>query len=130
MNDENTALLRRKERTWPARTAITLTGTEENVAPFRRSRIGQAMGYGPRSTRKTGAHRTPAKRGLMLPADPIPAAGFKVISGKRSPPDDGRKYQVQFRNGYVDRKHEYTAGQLVWKHDGGCWDVVAVKGDK
>jgi len=37
------------------------------------------------------------------------------------------KYTVQFRNGYVDRANAYTAGQLVWAHDGGPWDVVAVR---
>lgn len=49
-----------------------------------------------------------------------------MVSGKRSPPDDGREYQVQFRNGFVDDKHKYTARQLKWKHEGHDFDVVAV----
>ena len=63
----------------------------------------------------------------MIPAEPIPAPGFRMVSGKQSPPDNGTKYEVQFRNGYVDRKHTYSAGQLRWKHDGSDWDVVAVR---
>ena len=62
-----------------------------------------------------------------LPVQPIPAPGFRMVSGKRSPPDDGREYQVQFRNGFVDDKHKYTARQLKWKHEGHDFDVVAVK---
>lgn len=61
-----------------------------------------------------------------LPIHPIPAPGFHLVSGKRSPPNDGREYQVQFRNGWVDQ-HKYTAGQLKWKHEGHDWDVLAVK---
>ena len=52
--------------------------------------------------------------------------GFTPISGKRSPPKGDTKYEVIFRNGFVDRTG-YTASQLVWIHDGGSWDVVAVK---
>lgn len=33
---------------------------------------------------------------------------------------------MQFRNGFIDRTG-YTASQLVWVHDGGSWDVVAVR---
>lgn len=63
---------------------------------------------------------------MSLPTQPIPAPGYRLISGKRKPPE-GRKYHVQFRNGYVDEKHTYEAPQLVWIHDGGTWDVVAVR---
>lgn len=59
--------------------------------------------------------------------DDIPP-GFSRISGKRSPPRDGTAYTVQFRCGFIDWNNAYTAEQLVWKHDGGPWDVVAVKG--
>ena len=52
--------------------------------------------------------------------------GFTAISGKRSPPRGERKYEVQFRNGFIDSTG-YTAKQLVWVHDGGSWDVVAVR---
>ena len=34
---------------------------------------------------------------------------------------------MQLRNGYVDDKHEYTARQLRWVHDGSLGDIVAVK---
>lgn len=64
---------------------------------------------------------------MSFPVDPIPAPGFRRVSGKRSPPDDGKKYEVQFRNGYVDRKNTYTAAQLQWKHGESDWDVVAVR---
>jgi hypothetical protein len=64
---------------------------------------------------------------MPLPADPIPAPGFKLISGKKAPPDDGTEYEIQFRSGWIDRARTYTARQLVWKHDGSAWDVVAVR---
>jgi hypothetical protein len=63
----------------------------------------------------------------MLPLDEIPAPGFRLVSGKHRPLNQGQKYQVQFANGYVDRKHEYTASQLKWIHAGHLWDVIAVK---
>ena len=56
----------------------------------------------------------------------IPALGFQIVSGKRNPPKD-EKWYVQFRGGYVDEKHSYSAEQLRWKHNGSEWDVVAVK---
>ena len=56
----------------------------------------------------------------MLPTDPIPANGFRLISGKRSPPKGDKRYEVQFRNGY-------TAAELRWIHDGSDWDVVAIR---
>lgn len=60
---------------------------------------------------------------------PIPAPGFKLISGKRAPPDDGTEYTIQLRTGFVDRAHRYTARQLVWIHDGSGGDVVAIRKD-
>lgn len=60
-----------------------------------------------------------------LPREPVPAPGFKLISGKRAPKEG--KYQVQFRNGYIDDKHEYSPSQLRWVHEGHAWDVVAVR---
>lgn len=63
----------------------------------------------------------------MLPTEPIPANGFRLISGKRSPPKGDKRYEVQFRNSYVDRKHSYTAAELRWIHDGSDWDVVAIR---
>ena len=57
---------------------------------------------------------------------PIPE-GFTPISGKRNPPKSEQKYHVMFRNGFIDQNTAYTASQLVWIHDGGSWDVVAIK---
>jgi hypothetical protein len=62
---------------------------------------------------------------MSLPISPIPAPGYSLISGKRSPPDNGTQYMPQYRNGYVDR-WTYTAKQLRWVHDGSAWDVVAI----
>lgn len=57
----------------------------------------------------------------------IPAPGFRMVSGKRSPPKGEQRYEVQFRCGYVDDRNTYTAAQLVWQHHGHGWDVVAVR---
>ena len=66
---------------------------------------------------------------MNLPVQPIPAHDFRMVSGKRSPPDDGKEYHVQFRNGYVPQ-YRFTARQLVWKHEGHDWDVIAVNTDR
>lgn len=58
--------------------------------------------------------------------EPIPAPGFRMVSGKRSPPRDGKRYFIQLRMGFADRRVSYTAEQLVWQHDGSSGDVVAV----
>jgi len=67
---------------------------------------------------------------------PIPAPGFKLISGKRNPPkgDGTRRYWVQFRNGFCDEGCTYPAhterGQPVrwkWGKKSDDWDIVAVK---
>ena len=52
--------------------------------------------------------------------------GFRPVSGKRSPPKGDTKYEVQFRNGFVDDRG-YTASQLNWIHTGWAFDVVAVR---
>lgn len=62
-----------------------------------------------------------------MPLDPIPAPGFRLVSGKQGPKDQTMKYQVQFRCGRIDKSNVYTARQLVWIHDGSPFDVVAVK---
>lgn len=59
--------------------------------------------------------------------EPIPAPGFKLISGKRSPPNDGTEYHIQLRTGFADMANTYTCRQLVWIHDGSGGDVVAIK---
>lgn len=64
---------------------------------------------------------------MGLPLDPIPAPGFRLVSGKQRPRDETMKYQVQFRNGFIDRANTYTASQLVWIHNGNPFDVIAVK---
>ena len=52
--------------------------------------------------------------------------GFRLVSDNHRPPKGDTKYEVIFRNGFVDRTG-YTASQLVWIHDGSSWDIVAVK---
>jgi hypothetical protein len=52
--------------------------------------------------------------------------GFQRISGKRKPPTSGPFY-IMLRTGFVDLSNTYTREQLVWIHDGGPGDVVAVK---
>lgn len=64
---------------------------------------------------------------MSLPTHLIPAPGFKLVSGRQGPRKKEAKYMVQFRNGFVDQKHSYTAAQLRWTHEGHDWDVVAVK---
>lgn len=66
---------------------------------------------------------------MTLPASKIPAPGFVRISGERPPPDKTAKWIVQFRNGWIDAQHTYTADQIRWKHhEPPCaWDVVAVR---
>lgn len=58
------------------------------------------------------------------------AEGFRKISGKRSPPRSDKRYFIQLRMGFADKRTSYTADQLVWKHDGSPGDIVAVKEDK
>jgi hypothetical protein len=31
------------------------------------------------------------------------------------------------RTGFIDTKHEYTASQINWIHDGGPGDIIAVR---
>lgn len=66
---------------------------------------------------------------MSLPTDKIPAPGFTLISGKRSPPNDGSKYELQFRIGFVDRKNAYAPDQIRWVHRDppDSFDIVAVR---
>lgn len=57
----------------------------------------------------------------------IPAPGFRLVSGKRNPKDDGKQYHIQLRNGFADMNHAYTAHQIVWIHAKSGGDVVAVR---
>jgi hypothetical protein len=63
----------------------------------------------------------------------IPSHGYQLISGQRRPPNDGKLYGIQLRNGFCDEQHRYTAAQIVWLHDfstnptGSGGDVVAIK---
>jgi len=57
----------------------------------------------------------------------IPAPGYSIISGKKRPPDDGKLYGIQLRNGFCDEQHRYTAAQIDWIHTGSAGDVCAVK---
>jgi len=59
--------------------------------------------------------------------EPIPAPGYRTISGKANPPDDGTLYHVQLRSGFADQSNAYTARQIVWIHTGSGGDVVAIR---
>lgn len=50
--------------------------------------------------------------------------GFVRISGKRKPPE-GWRGRILLRNGWNDGR-TYEREQLVWVHDGGSGDIVAV----
>ena len=52
--------------------------------------------------------------------------GFQRISGKRKPPTEGPFY-IMLRMGFVDLNNTYERPQIIWIHDGGPGDVVAVK---
>jgi len=60
---------------------------------------------------------------LSTPAIPN---GFTPVLEQQIPVLKNREYFVMFRNGFVDWKNAYRADQLVWVHDGGSWDVIAV----
>ena len=62
----------------------------------------------------------------MLVIDHIPSPGFTPTNG-RIPRLRSEKLTVQFRNGYVDRKHSYTIDQIRWGDSGSEWDVVAAR---
>ena len=70
----------------------------------------------------------------MTPPQPIPAPGFHKNPGTY--PDlmpKETKLRVQFANGRIDDRHEYTPAQLRWGLTGHSWDVGAVRpvgGDK
>lgn len=34
---------------------------------------------------------------------------------------------IQLRTGFCDLQHRYTAKQLIWIHDGGPGDIMAIK---
>ena len=58
--------------------------------------------------------------------------GFRPISGKRRPPQSDKEYIVAFRrlndSPFIDWNRTYTRDQIEnWTHDGGSWDVLAVK---
>lgn len=57
--------------------------------------------------------------------------GFRAVSGKRRPPNSDQEYEVMFRRKgqepYIDTNHTYRADQLNWIHDGGSFDVIAVR---
>ena len=57
----------------------------------------------------------------------IPAPGFRLVSGKRSPPKGEQQYFIQLRNGFADERISYLPSQLRWIHDGGSGDIVAVR---
>jgi hypothetical protein len=59
---------------------------------------------------------------------PIPAPGFREISGKRRPPASmGDELWCQIRTGWVDMHGPWPVETTRWKHDGSAGDVVAIK---
>lgn len=59
---------------------------------------------------------------------PKPAPGFHVNPGaypENLPPETD--LQVQFANGWIDKKHTYKPAQLKWELTHYEWDVYAVK---
>ena len=65
---------------------------------------------------------------MTLHRQPVPAPGFHKNPGAY--PDlmhPQTKLNVQFANGYIDDKHEYTPAQLRWTLTGHDFDVGAVK---
>lgn len=61
-----------------------------------------------------------------MPWHEVPAPGFTLTHG-RKPKTGEARLKVQFANGYIDDRNEYTAGQLRWTIEGHGWDVAAVK---
>lgn len=57
--------------------------------------------------------------------------GFRLVSGKQGPRSKDKEYIVAFRRlndtPFIDWHRTYTRDQLVWVHDGGSFDVLAVK---
>lgn len=51
--------------------------------------------------------------------------GFKPCSGKRGPTEG--LWHIVLRCGFVDERIAYSPEQLIWKHDGGPGDVIAVR---
>ena len=64
-------------------------------------------------------------RMMLVQRHDVPAPGFTLTHG-RTPRLKSEKLRVQFRNGYVDRKHTYEVEQLRWGDTGDDWDVAAV----
>lgn len=55
-----------------------------------------------------------------------PAPGFTPTNG-RKPRTGEAKLIAQFRCGYIDDRHTYTAAQLQFADRGSDWDIIAVK---
>lgn len=68
---------------------------------------------------------------MSLPTDPIPAPGFIAWPEGKKPRNQTAQFEVQYRNGYIDKANRYTAMQIRWQRwpDGKpCdWDIVAVR---
>ncbi len=62
---------------------------------------------------------------MPVPIKPVPAPGFKLISGKRKPTEG--EYHVQSRNGLVWEDRTYGPEHLNWLHTGSDWDIAAVR---
>ena len=59
--------------------------------------------------------------------EPIPAPGFRMVSGKRKPPASmGSELWCQIRTGWVDRFGPWPVETTRWIHDQTAGDVVAI----
>lgn len=51
--------------------------------------------------------------------------GFTKVSGRRGPTEG--EWFIALRCGFVDQRIAYKPVQLVWRHDGGPGDIIAVR---
>jgi hypothetical protein len=60
---------------------------------------------------------------------PVPAPGYRLISGKRKPPANSKGYWVQARCGWCDMLAPWPAKgpRWIWGDTPDDWDVAAVK---
>jgi hypothetical protein len=51
--------------------------------------------------------------------------GFTKVSGNHGPTTG--EWHIMLRCGAIDERIAYSPGQLVWKHNGGPGDIIAVR---
>lgn len=75
----------------------------------------------------TAYEAPPTKLERPMPMSlPQIAPGFVLTKG-RKPRTGEARLEVQFRGGYVDRKHTYKSSDLRWDDTGHPFDVIAVR---